>query len=182
MKKLLSLSMAVFMIMGCAAGCGKDEDDGKSSKADNKYVGKWETEKIVQDGYEYTDFFGIPVAVMMQFDLKEDGTCTIDEMLASQSDEPVDIKGTWKADGDKVTIKAEKTNSDSSDKENESNELELEYKDGKLQAISEEEGKKFEYYLVKVDKFTEYDLESAVGGLSDNSSYEFDFDTDDSDE
>lgn len=182
MKKLLSLSMAVFMIMGCAAGCGKDEDDGKSSKADSTFVGKWEAEKIVQDGHEYTDFLGIPVAVMMQFDLKEDGTCILDEMLASQSDKAEDIKGTWKSDGDKVTIKVERPASESSDKENGSNELELEYKDGKLQAIEEEDGKKVEYYLIKVDKFTEYDLESAFGGLSDNSSYEFDFDNDDSDE
>ncbi len=176
-EKALGLSMAVLMITSCAVGCGDKDSSSDSKSSKDKYVGKWECEKMVVEGQEMTEFFGIPLASVMQFEFKDDGTCSVMEEMTGDEDEPA--TGKWEADGDKVTLTVESTEEDA-DGEDES--MEFEYKDGKLVATEEEDGQTAEIYLVKVDEFTTFDAEALADSFSfDDDSGDFDIDDSDID-
>lgn len=167
MKKLISLSLAALCIIGCAAGCGKKDDDEKSSKKESNFVGKWECSEMSFGGTTMTDLMGIPVNAMLQAEVTDDGKFTIFSALADEDDDT--NQGTWKEIDEntiEVTIEAD----------DEKQTIEAEYKDGKIVMSEEVDGMgTTEIYLVKVDKFTEFSEEDL------QNSFNFDLDLDDAD-
>lgn len=158
MKKLISLSLAALCLIGCAAGCGKKDDESESKKKESKFVGKWECSELSFGGTTMTNFMGIPVAAMMQAEATDDGKFTINSALADETDDTQ--SGKWKEIDEntiEVTVEAD----------GEEETLELEFKDDKL-VMSEDMGSGMgnaEITFIKVDKFTEFSEEDLKGNL-----------------
>jgi len=133
MKKIAALSMAAVMLTSCFVGCGS-----KSSSKDTDVKGKWEASKMVMGDQTFEGELapGVPLAVMMQLELKDDGK------LVEKSETGDNNEGTYTVDGDKVTLEID------GDK--------VEFKvDGDTMVGSEEEdGEKMEFTLKKVSEFT----------------------------
>lgn len=91
MRKFAALSMAAVMLTSCFVGCGsKDSSDSKS------YAGKYELQKMSMGDETYEgEIMGTPIALMMQIELKDDGTAV--ELDDNEN-------GKWEADGDTVSI------------------------------------------------------------------------------
>lgn len=180
MKKILGLSMAVLMIASCAVGCGDSDggSDGGSSKKKSKdvnFAGKWEGEKLVtDDGLEITDIFGIPLSVTFQFDFRENGTCVISKQVMDFSPDEEAPAGTWSSDGDKLTLVT-------ADDDGEENTLVFEYKNDRLVVENMDEDAEGALYLVQVDEFTPFNMESILSGFDFGGLGGGDFDFDMSD-
>ncbi|MDE5771048.1 MAG: hypothetical protein K2I06_05385 [Ruminococcus sp.] len=112
------------------------------------FLGKWECESMVVDGEELTDFMGVPIYVMFQFDIKEDGTA-----LTAETELADAVEYTWgmvseteieivSVDGDSLTFTLE---------------------DDKLAGRDTESDDVI--YLVKVDEFTPFDLEEYMNSF-----------------
>ena len=144
MKKLISLSIASIMLIGCLCSCGDKDESSKESK--NSYVGKWEASKMIVDDETITDMYGIPVSVMYQFEFKEGGKGSLN---VEMDEELGDTEVTWSDKGDnKVEISVD------------GEPLEFELINDELVAEQEEGDSKMVLHLAKVDKFTEFDLDS----------------------
>lgn len=57
------------------------------------FIGKWQGEKIEFDGETATDVMGIPVSVLYQYELKDDGTISLGESLIEISGDTAEY--TW---------------------------------------------------------------------------------------
>lgn len=174
MKKLISLSLAALCLIGCAAGCGKKDDESESKKKENQFIGKWECSEISFGGTTMTDFMGIPVAAMAQIEIKDGGKMTLTFQLEGDDET---TEGTWK-EIDEDTIEATPV-------EGENETIMLDYKDGKLIAASPEEDAEdslgfgdMSLTFIKVDKFTEFSEEDLKGNLDFG---DLDFDDEDLD-
>lgn len=141
----------------------ESKGDGDGSKADESksdapsdaqgFEGKWECESMNMGGMTIEgEFFGIPIGVMMQIEIKAGG-----EGISYENDNgnTTEEKFTWKSDGSKITIAQE------------GEEIEFELKDGKLVASYTEEGQTVSVTLKSVDKFTEFTEEDASKLLGD---------------
>ncbi|HRR75975.1 MAG TPA: hypothetical protein P5191_04065 [Ruminococcus sp.] len=131
-----------------------------SAITESDVIGKWEAEKLVTDqGVEMTDLLGIPFAVAFQFEFKSDGTCVVSEQMMDLTPDEKAPKVSWEIDGNSlvVTVDDSETSSDDS--------LSFNYEDGKLVARNIEEDMEGALYLVKVDKFTEFDINSIMNDL-----------------
>ena len=173
MKKLISLSLAALCLIGCAAGCGKKDDESESKKKESQFIGKWECSEMSFGGTTMTDFLGVPVAAMLQAEVTEDGKFTMNSALADDSDD--NQTGEWK-EIDENTIEV------SVEADGEKETLELEFKDDKL-VMSEDMGNGMgnaEITFIKVDKFTEFSEEDLKGNL-DFGDIGLDTDLDDAD-
>lgn len=173
MKKLISLSLAALCLIGCAAGCGKKDDESESKKKESQFVGKWECSEMSFGGTTMENFMGIPVAAMLQAEVTDDGKFTMNSAL---SDGDADNQtGEWKEIDEntiEVTVEAD----------GEKETLELEFKDDKL-VMSEDMGNGMgnaEVTFIKVDKFTEFSEEDLKGNL-DFGDIGLDTDLDDAD-
>lgn len=176
MKKLISLSLAALCLIGCAAGCGKKDDENESKKKESLFIGKWECSEMSFGGTTMTDFLGVPVAAMAQVEIKDGGKMTMISQLESEGETS---EGTWK-EIDEDTI--EVTPVDGEDET-----LTFDYKDGKLIASGPEEDSEDSFgfgdmsiTFIKVDKFTEFSEEDLKGNL-DFGDIGLDTDLDDAD-
>lgn len=165
MKKLISLSMATLMLAGCMVGCGKKDDDDKEKK--NKFIGKWECDDLLVDGDSstkdlVTGMLGMPLNVLIQITIEEDGKAEMSSPLFELEEaEGTEMEVSWKElDDNKMELKV------AADGEEEV--LEFEYKDDKLVSVTEEDGEVTEMYLVKVDEFTEFDMEKWEQDMKDS--------------
>lgn len=165
MKKLISLSMATLMLAGCMVGCGKKDDDDKEKK--NKFIGKWECDDLLVDGDSstkdlVTGMLGMPLNVLIQITIEEDGKAEMSSPLFELEEaEGTEMEVSWKElDDNKMELKV------AADGEEEV--LEFEYKDDKLVSVMEEDGSVTEMYLVKVDEFTEFDMEKWEQDMKDS--------------
>ena len=165
MKKLISLSMATLMLVGCMVGCGKKDDDDKEKK--NKFIGKWECDDLLVDGDSstkdlVTGMLGMPLNVLIQITIEEDGKAEMSSPLFELEEaESTEMEVSWKElDDNKMELKV------AADGEEEV--LEFEYKDDKLVSVMEEDGSVTEMYLVKVDEFTEFDMEKWEQDMKDS--------------
>ena len=128
MKKIISMVLCSAMVLTCFASCGKE----------SKYIGRWECESMEAAGTKLSgEVMGVPIAGMMQLEIKDDNTATVTAMGEEQ-------KATWELDGD------------SEDK------TEFKLEDDKLISTEEEDGVKAEIILVKVDEFTEIDTSALL--------------------
>lgn len=130
----------------------KTEDKGSNnSSLEENILGKWESKKIVMEGMEMTEFFGMPVSAMMHIVIEEDGKCFVE----SPMDETEKVECTWTITGNdsfKIEI------NEPSD-EDEEEPINLTYKDGKLIIAEGEDAASGSIIVEKVDEFTEFDAE-----------------------
>lgn len=132
MKKIISMVLCSAMALTCFASCGKE----------SKYIGRWECESMEAAGTKLSgEVMGVPIAGMMQIEIKDDNKATVTAMGEEQ-------KATWELDDDTLILDVE---GDSEDK------TEFKLEDDKLISTEEEDGVKAEIILVKVDEFTEID-------------------------
>lgn len=194
MKKLISLSAALMLGICAFASCGKDDcssECSESSKGSN-LTGKWEVTKYVMDDKEETTLSkDVPIAVGLQFELKEDGKAIGWNPVDNVEEEMV---AKWTVDGDKLTLSEyveededKDSDSESEDKEDsteatteedenkedsteattgEDADMVLEIKDGKLCYNEESDGHKLYFELSKVDSYTVVDFEKLYGSDS----------------
>lgn len=194
MKKLISLSAALMLGICAFASCGKDASSSEcseSSKGSN-LTGKWEVTKYVMDDKEETTLSkDVPIAVGLQFELKEDGKAIGWNPVDNVEEEMV---AKWTVDGDKLTLSEyveededKDSDSESEDKEDsteatteedenkedsteattgEDADMVLEIKDGKLCYNEESDGHKLYFELSKVDSYTVVDFEKLYGSDS----------------
>lgn len=117
------------------------------------FLGKWECESMVIDGEELTDFMGIPIYAMFQFDIKDDGTAS-----TAQTELTDTVDYTWGMVSE--------------------NEMEIVSVDGTALTFALEGDKLAGHdtesddviYLVKVDEFTPFDMEEFMNESSDENS------------
>ncbi|MDE6091536.1 MAG: hypothetical protein K2G14_00385 [Ruminococcus sp.] len=109
------------------------------------FLGKWECESMVIDGEELTDFMGVPIYVMFQFDIKEDGTATTAETELADA-----VEYTW---GMISETEMEIVSDDGTA-------LTFTFEGDKLAGRDDESDDVI--YLIKVDEFTPFDLESIM--------------------
>ncbi|MBQ3948559.1 MAG: hypothetical protein II656_08570 [Ruminococcus sp.] len=152
MKKMLSLSFAAMFIVSCVSGCGKKDDSSSETKKESKFVGKWECEKLAWNGKEMDSLLGTPANVLLQAEIKDDGTFVAHSAMEDSVD--ASNEGSWKEISDtKLEVKGKLLGEDRN--------IEIEYKDDKLVADLTESGTNAVIYLVKVDEFTPMDSEDA---------------------
>lgn len=175
MKKLIALLMACATMTCAFASCGDDESSessvSESSKAETSaetsedtteeettesetennevsaFVGKWQGVKFVSDGEEYTDFLGVPVYAMFQFELCEDGTINLSEFMSQQVVEDITTWSWKETSGTQGELYSD-------------DEVSVIKLDGDYLVI-DEDGE--QAYLEKVDEFTEYQTEETEG-------------------
>ena len=95
MKKFAALSLAAVMLTSAFVGCGS-----KSSSKDKDYAGKYELQKMSMGDESYEgEVAGTPIALMMQVELKSDGTAVENSLTGDNG------TGKWEADGDTLTGK-----------------------------------------------------------------------------
>lgn len=126
---------------------------GDKGSLEENILGKWESKKMIMEGMELTEFFGMPISAMMHLTIEKDGKCT----FASPIDEENagDIACTWTITGtDSLKIEI----NEPSDEEEEEP-INLKYKDGKLIIVEGEDESTGSIIVEKVDKFTEFDAE-----------------------
>ncbi|MBQ3947239.1 MAG: hypothetical protein II656_01860 [Ruminococcus sp.] len=196
MKKLISLSAALMLGICAFASCGKDDSSSESSESSkgSNLTGKWEVTKYVMDDKEETTLSkGVPIAVGLQFELKEDGKAIGWNPVDNVEEEMV---AKWTVDGDKLTLSEyveededKDSDSESEDKEDsteaateedenkedsteatteEDADMVLEIKDGKLCYNEESDGHKLYFELSKVDSYTVVDFEKLYGSDSED--------------
>lgn len=149
MKKLLSIAASAVLLASCFTACGKDKD----KKSDSKFVGNWQSTKMIANGTEMTDLLGIPLNALVHLIIEDNGKCKMESPMESGITE----NGTWKEDGDKVTVTFE-TSDEGFNEEN--NVQVLEYKDGNLVLSGEAAGAEGELILEKVTEFATFDMAS----------------------
>lgn len=180
MKKLISLSAALMLGICAFAGCGKDDSSSESSKSSkgSNLTGKWEVTKYVMDDTEETTLSkDVPIAVALQFELREDGKAIGWNPVDNVEEEMV---AKWTVDGDKLTLgeyveedESNESDAESEDKEDEDSteeeaDMVLEIKDGKLCYSEESDGHKLSFELSKVDSYTVVDFDKIYGSDSED--------------
>ena len=104
MKKMLSLSFAAMFIVSCVSGCGKKDDSSSETKKESKFVGKWECEKLAWNGKEMDSLLGKPANVLLQAEIKDDGTFVAHSAMEDSVD--ASNEGSWKEISDtKLEVK-----------------------------------------------------------------------------
>lgn len=149
MKKLICITASALLLASCFTACGKN----KSKSSDSKFVGNWQSTKLISDGTEMTEFFGIPLNSLVHLIVEDNGKCRIESPLDSDESE----EGTWEEDGDKLTVVFELSDDDSKDPSD--NTQILEYKDGNLVFSAKEVGVDGELILEKVEEFATFDMD-----------------------
>ena len=149
MKKLLGIAASAVLLASCFTACGKDKD----KKSDSKFVGNWQSTKMIANGTEMTDLLGIPLNALVHLVIEDNGKCRMESPMEADESE----KGTWKEDGDKVTVTLETSDEGFSE---DNNVQVLEYKDGTLVLSGEAAGQDGELILEKVTEFATFDMES----------------------
>lgn len=134
MKRIVSLTLVVLMIAALFVGCGSDS-----------VPGTYKLKKINDKGVkEFFDDLGMDLSTlgvdaskledMMTMTLKDDGTA---EIADNMDGDGKTVTGTWKQDGDKVTISAD------------GEDMEFTFKSGALTYTAEESGIKMTMTLEK---------------------------------
>ena len=126
----------------------EDEDinDAGSFTMDD-YVGKWELYEMTSGGISMKgDMFGMPIAVMFQFEFKADGTGTLDQRDDTDS---ASYQIQWEMTGTGLTVI-------SPDEEDDETEMKFTVEDGKLVSSFNDGTAKVKIKLIKVDEFTPY--------------------------
>lgn len=122
------------------------------------FIGKWQGEKIEFEGETATDVMGIPVSVIYQYELKEDGTLVLGDSLVEISGDTTEY--TWGIISDTEIEVVNATMQVAVVMELDGDNL-----------ISRADGQTA--YLSKVDEFEEFDFEAFMGefqeGLEDTS-------------
>lgn len=140
MKKILVVVLALAVACMCLVSCGGGD-----------FEGKWECESMNLGGMTITDsFFGIPVGIMMQLEIKADGKGIQYEY---DNGETKENSFKWEADGKNLTIKQG------------GDEIEFKLKDDKLVAEYTEDGQTVSVTLKKVKSFTEFDADELLGAF-----------------
>ncbi len=136
MKKIFSTVLVLMITVICVVGCSNDSE---------KYIGKWECEEMYYQGVAMDSAdLGIPIEMVLQLEFKEDNK---GEMLVIGGENE---KFEWKAENDsfKVNIGGE--------------EVTVSKKDDRLNVKQGEGEYVTEFVLIKVDEFTEADVEELV--------------------
>ncbi|SDB05171.1 hypothetical protein SAMN02910317_00188 [Ruminococcaceae bacterium FB2012] len=147
MKKFAVIVLAVVIACFTLVSCGG-----------SNYVGKWELEEMSSTGMTLKDnFLGIPVAIMFQFEFKDDGTGVMKKNDNGTQEKDTTFKWEEK-DGGVVLTPAEGS---------ESTETLKFTKDGDLLACTMgENGKDVTIKVKKVDEFTTFDASQfSLGNL-----------------
>ncbi len=119
------------------------------------FLGKWECEKMVIDGEELTDYMGIPIYAMFQFDIKEDGTANTPQTELADTAEY-----TWgMVSEEEIEIVSENGSA-----------LVFSFEGDKLAGHDTESDDVI--YLVKVDEFTPFDFNEFMNQSQSESSDE----------
>lgn len=100
-----------------------------------------------------TDLLGIPLNALVHLVIEDNGKCRMESPMEADESE----NGTWKEDGDKVTVTFETSDEGFSE---DNNVQVLEYKDGTLVLSGEAAGQDGELILEKVTEFATFDMES----------------------
>lgn len=168
MKKLLVFLTACATI--CAFGsCGEKEESSagdnsatsessvvqvETKEYDNSldkstFVGKWECTKFIADGEEYSNYQGMPMYAIFQYDFKEDGKVEYAEgLMELMTEENADTWGVVSDSEIEVVV----------------NNSTLDYVLENGQLVHREGGQ--EIYLDKVDDFQEFDYKSYYEGVN----------------
>lgn len=126
---------------------------GDKGSLEENILGKWESKKMVMEGMELTEFFGMPISAMMHLTIEKDGKCTIASPIDEENSG--DIACTWTITGtDSLKIEINEPSD-----EDEEEPINLKYKDGKLIIAEGEDESAGSIIVEKVDKFTEFDAE-----------------------
>lgn len=128
------------------------EDDGNNKGDASNVEGKWECEYMEFAGQKLEDFMGIPVAAMMQLEIKAGGQGVIND--ASEG-KPSEQTFTWEIKGNKLVISAK------------GEKIEFEINGDRLVVEKTEGGQAGKVSLKKVDKFTEFDFEAYKDSMGD---------------
>ena len=144
MKKIAVLIIAAVMTCFGLVGCGS-----------GGYTGKWELQEMSGGGMTLSgNLLGIPVAVMFQFEFKEDGTGT----LKTNDEGSSTFK--WEEKDGGIVVTPNKGDNSGSDGDDGIKEMKF-TKDGDLLVCTmEKDGKDATIKLTKVDEFTTYDASS----------------------
>ena len=103
MKRVISLTLVILLVASLFVGCGGNGVAGtyKLKTINGMDVGEFFNMLVSSLGGDNIDFKADELMVMT---LKDDGTV---EITSHMDDEAESISGTWKQDGDKVSITAE---------------------------------------------------------------------------
>lgn len=148
MKKFLCSAASLCIIASCLASC----DNKQSSKTESKFVGKWQSVKIISDGSEISDLHSMPMSVLMHLTIEDDGSFTMESPI----DEDSSGHGTWTENDNKLTVTFEITEKDRTNpdfKEGDNVQI-LEYRNGQLVA---KDSPTDEFILERVTEFDNYD-------------------------
>lgn len=124
---------------------------GDKGSLEENILGKWESKKMVMEGMEMTEFFGMPLSAMLHLVIEEDGKCYVE----SPMDATENYECTWTITGtDSLKIEVNEP-SDESEEEP----MNLTYEDGKLIIAEDADAASGSIIMEKVDEFTEFDAE-----------------------
>lgn len=210
MKKVLSLTAALFCLTAVLTGCssGKKESTPKddtttavadteatttATTAENKgeaadFIGKWQCEELVLDGEKYDNLWGADAYAIYQIELKEDNTGSFFSFLYAGflgDDEPFDI--TWEQKDENSIIVTVVDPEEGTTGEDEDDDFDTEtesmtlIKEGdKLIVDMSDDTSDDKAYLVKVDSFTPIPDDMEMS-LDFSTEGDFDIETDSSD-
>ena len=169
MKKLICSSLALICILSSMVGCGDTkEKDAKeetttvaaTEAADSAAVGKWQCSKLVLDGEEMDNLYGVDAYALFQIELKDGNKGTFYSFLYSEDGKPQDIE--WEEKDGKIQLISKEVFDE--------DEVFLENEGGKmiLNLSDEEDNMENKATLEKVDEFKE---------IPDDMEMKFDIDT-----
>ncbi|MDE6092747.1 MAG: hypothetical protein K2G14_06585, partial [Ruminococcus sp.] len=118
--------------------------NGFSDSDKSAFLGKWECEKAVINGEEMTDVDGIPLCLMFQLDFKENGTVLLGEAMAEFMEE---TSYSWSMESKNEIVVID-----------ENDDLMMFTADGDYLVGFDSSDDMI--YLVRVDEFTPFDIES----------------------
>ena len=121
MKKFICSTLVLVFIAASMVSCGdtkekesasaaKEESttsaetttEAAESKSAEGAIGKWQCEKLVVDGEEMDNFFGIDAYALFQIELKDGNKGTFYSVLYSEDAKPQEIE--WENKGDKIQL------------------------------------------------------------------------------
>ena len=165
MKKLLAILTACATM--CAFGsCGEKEESSTASPVESSvievatkeydesvdksiFAGKWECTKFIADGEEYSNYQGMPMYALFQYDFKEDGKVGYAEgLIEMMTEKPTDTWGVVSDSEIEVVV----------------NNSTLDYILENGQLVHRDRGQ--EIYLDRVDEFQDFDYKGYYEGLN----------------
>jgi hypothetical protein len=145
MKRIVSLLLLSVMFVFCLTGCGGRE----------KYAGKWEAKEMNVNGNVIDSLSGVPLNVMMRFQLNDSGSAEWASPLSNVKDPSLDgITASWKIKDGKIILTV--------NMKDEKNVIEFTDEDGRL--VYDRNGSKL--YLDRVDDYSPVDSQAILNSFN----------------